>query len=122
MIYMSLYILNTLSAGYNNYEKPYFCTKTELQLHFRGKHTKEYLEMVSAVTGKPAGKEVQLGRHNHLKANLNIKGSVMLYFSISFKHCIFTYHLIYYFSVTKNDSNTNINNRSYSYKPLQQTQ
>jgi len=45
-----------------------------LQLHFRGKHTKEYLEMVSAVTGKPAGKEVQLGRHNHLKANLNIKG------------------------------------------------
>ena len=30
--------------------------------------------MVSAVTGKPAGKEVQLGRHNHLKANLNIKG------------------------------------------------
>ena len=63
-----------LSAGYNNYEKPYFCTKTELQLHFRGKHTKEYLEMVSAVTGKPAGKEVQLGRHNHLKANLNIKG------------------------------------------------
>jgi len=72
---MSLHILNNLSAGYNNYEKPYFCTKTELQLHFRGKHTKEYLEMVSAVTGKPAGKEVQLGRHNHLKANLNIKAS-----------------------------------------------
>lgn len=67
--------MKTTPAGYNNYEKPYFCTKTELQLHFRGKHTKEYLEMVSAVTGKPAGKEVQLGRHNHLKANLNIKAS-----------------------------------------------
>lgn len=59
-------------AGYNNYEKPYFCTKTELQIHFRGKHTKEYLQMVSALTGKPAGKKVQLGRHNHLKADLNI--------------------------------------------------
>ena len=35
--------------------------------------------MVSAVTGKPAGKEVQLGRHNHLKANLNIKGSELRY-------------------------------------------
>lgn len=63
--------------GYNNYEKPYFCTKTELQLHFRGKHTKQYLEMVSAVTGKPAGKKVQLGRHNHLKADLNICASSM---------------------------------------------
>ena len=28
--------------------------------------------MVSALTGKPAGKKVQLGRHNHLKADLNI--------------------------------------------------
>ena len=62
-------------AGYNNYEKPYFCTKTELQIHFRGKHTKQYLEMVSAMTGKPAGKKVQLGRHNHLKADLNIRAT-----------------------------------------------
>ena len=57
-----------------NCEKPYFCTKIDLQLHFRGKHTKEYLRMVSALTGKPAGKSVQLGRHNHLKDNLDITG------------------------------------------------
>lgn len=55
-----------------NCEKPYFCTKIDLQLHFRGKHTKEYLRMVSALTGKPAGKSVQLGRHNHLKDDLDI--------------------------------------------------
>ena len=48
--------------------------KDELQLHFRGKHTKEYLEIMAKVTGKPAGKSVQLGKHMHLKADLNIKG------------------------------------------------
>ena len=56
-------------------ERPYFCNKIDLQLHFRGKHTREYLQMVSAVTGKPAGKSVQLGRHNYLKGNLNIRGN-----------------------------------------------
>jgi len=41
-------------------------------LHFRGKHTKQYLEMVAAKTGRPAGKVVQLGRHNSAKPDLNI--------------------------------------------------
>lgn len=64
--------IRALPAGYNNYERPFFCTKQELQLHFRGKHTKQYLEMVAAKTGRPAGKVVQLGRHNSAKPDLNI--------------------------------------------------
>lgn len=75
--------------------------------------------MVSAVTGKPAGKEVQLGRHNHLKANLNIKGlKERSYYVITSSQSRYVLTCLI-FSVTKNDSNTNANNRSYTYKPLQ---